>query len=431
MQKVRRRILPVLFGLYAIAYLDRANVAFAKLTMSADLGFSEAVFGLGAGLFFIGYLLLEIPGALIVQKWGGRLWFTRILVSWGICTILVGFVQNAQQFYVARLLLGVAEAGLFPGLVVYVNQWFPGRYRAVAIAGFVIATPVSLVLGAPISGLILQVDWLNLAGWRWMFILEGLPAVLFAFVTYFFMTDRPSQAKWLSAEERDWLNGELQNEQLQKLAHGKISVWKALRLPSVVMLALITFLTNIGIAGFFLWLPTTIHKASGLSPYLSATVSALPFAVGVVSVLLWGRSSDRTGRRILHTALPLLLSAIIFPITVIPGQPFGLVLFWLCLSSAAIYGQGPSFWVLPTMTLGASAAAAAVGLINSFGSLGSFVGPTVVGLLLTAQYPFSVAVGLLSLCFLLASVTTVFLGTRLSSSRQEGATEQGALRLER
>lgn len=416
MRKIGLRILPILFTLYAIAYLDRANIAFAKLTMAADLGFSEAVYGFGAGVFFIGYLLLEIPGALIVQKWGGRRWFTRILVSWGLCTVLVGFVQTANQFYAARFLLGAAEAGLFPGLIIYVNQWFPKRYRAQAIGAFVVATPISLVLGAPLSGLILKLNWLNMPGWRWVFILEGLPAVLFAFVTFFGLTDRPSDAKWLTEEERAWISDELEAEKRRKIAFGQLTVWRALRQPTVLMLAAITFLTNVGIMGFFLWLPTTIQKASGLPAYLSATISALPFAAGVLSVIVWGRLSDRSGDRIFHTAFPLLLAGLIFPLTTIPGQPFPLLLFLLCLSSAAIYGQGPSFWVLPTITLSESAAAASVGFINSIGALGSFAGPTIVGWLLTANYSFAVGVAFLSLCFLLAAATTRALGKRLRTA---------------
>ena len=219
--KIVRRVLPFLCLLYLAAYLDRANVAFAKLTMTADLHFSEAVYGFGAGIFFLGYLLLEIPGALIVERWGARRWFARILVTWGLCTIVVGFVRTPLQFYGARFLLGVAEAGFYPGIIVYLTHWFARGDRAKAMAGFIVAIPVSLVLGAPISALILKLHWLGLPGWRWVFILEGLPAIVLGIVTFFYLTDRPRDAMWLEPEERAWITQELEREKAEKIAAGK------------------------------------------------------------------------------------------------------------------------------------------------------------------------------------------------------------------
>src|ERR1700676_286507 len=209
MKKIRRRILPWVFLLYVIAFLDRANVAFAKLTMSADLAFSEAVYGLGAGLFFLGYFLLEIPGALIVQKFGARRWTARIMVSWGICTMLVGLVHTANQFYITRFILGAAEAGFFPGIILYLSQWFPSQHRGRATAGFLIASPIALTIGGPIAGLILKLNWFHLQGWQWVFILEGIPAILLGLATLWVMTDRPQLATWLEPEERDWVLNEL------------------------------------------------------------------------------------------------------------------------------------------------------------------------------------------------------------------------------
>jgi len=418
LRKVRRRILPFIFLLYVVAFLDRANVAYAKLSMSADLGFSEAVYGFGAGVFFVGYLLLEVPGALIVNRWGARRWFARILLSWGICTLFVGFVQTPRQFYFSRFLLGVAEAGFFPGVIVYLNQWFPPQYRARAVARFIMATPIALTIGGPISGLILQLDWFGLPGWRWVFILEGLPAIILGFVTWMYMTDRPNQARWLKPEERDWLCKELEAEARAKAGFGKITVFQALRQRNVIVLALMTFFANIGIQGFFLWLPTTLQKASGLPPYLSATISGLPFAVAVVSLLLFSWSTDRTGERHFHTAIPLILAGLIFPITTLPSLSFGWLLFWLCVSSFAIYGFGPSYWVLPTVTLRESAAAAAVGFINIFSGLGGFVGPTLIGAILTAQVPFRVVVFLLSFCFVCSGALTFALRGRTSDPHQ-------------
>jgi ACS family tartrate transporter-like MFS transporter len=237
-RKITRRLVPFAFVLYIIAYLDRANVGFAKLSMTADLSFSEAVFGFGSGIFFIGYLLLEIPGALIVERWSARKWIARILITWGFCTVLVGFVRTPGQFYAARFLLGTAEAGFYPGLVIYFSHWFAERDRARAMAGLISAIPVSLALGAPVSALILRVHWLSLPGWRWVFILEGLPAVVFGVVTLFYLTDHPREAKWLEPDEREWITAELEGEKQRKKAHGHIPVWAALRKPNVLLLAL-------------------------------------------------------------------------------------------------------------------------------------------------------------------------------------------------
>src|SRR4030095_1283767 len=237
-RKVAWRVLPLVFLLYIVAYLDRANVGFAKLRMASDLGFSEEVCGLGMGIFFIGYLVLEIPGALLVERWSARKWFARILLSWGFVSALTAFVQTPTQFYIARFLLGIAEAGFFPGIIVYFTHWFAGRDRARALSGLVLAVPFSLALGAPVSALLLDVQWFGLTGWKWMFTLEGIPAVVLGVVTLFCMTDRPRDAKWLTAEERDYLEGSLAAEAQAKLAYPKGSFWRVLRLPTVWLLAL-------------------------------------------------------------------------------------------------------------------------------------------------------------------------------------------------
>jgi ACS family tartrate transporter-like MFS transporter len=392
--------------------------------MSADLGFSEAVYGFGAGVFFVGYLLLEIPGALIVQRWGGRRWFARILISWGLCAALVGLIKTPNQFYVTRFFLGLAEAGLVPGVLVYLNQWFPKLYRAGAMARFFMASPIALVIGGPIAGLILKFNWLGKPGWRWVFILEAVPAILLGIVTFFIMTDRPEQATWLEPEEREWMRNELEIEKRQKASLGKVGVWQAMRQRNVLILASMTFLSNIGIAGFFLWLPTTVQKASGLPPYLAATISGLPFAVAVASQLSFSWSSDRTGERYLHTAVPLIMAGLIFPITTLPGLSFGWLLFWLCASSVAIYGYGPSYWVLPSLTLGEAAAATAFGFVNIGSGMGGFVGPAVVGKMLTVGYRFSVVVFLLSLTFIAAGTLTFALD-RGASRKSAQAPSQG------
>ena len=406
LRKIWRRIVPFIFVLYIVAYLDRANVAFAKLTMTADLRFSEAVFGFGAGLFFLGYFLLEIPGCLIVERWSARRWITRILISWGACTVLIGFVNTPVQFYLARFLLGVAEASFFPGIVVHLSHWFPERSRARALGGFITAVPVALALGAPVSGAILTVNWFGLSGWRWVFILEGLPAILLGMVTLFYLTDRPRQATWLKPEELSWLSAELESERTRKLKDRQITIWAALKQRDVLLLAFALFFSNIGAVGYLLWLPTIIHEISGLPAHFASALSAFPFAAGIVSIVLASRSSDRRGERRLHACVPMFLAGCLFALTSLPGQPFVVVLLWLCLTSAAKYAWPPSFWVLPTAALGESAAAAAIGLINSIGNLGGFIGPTVVGSILASNQPFSVAIVFLSACFFIGSALT-------------------------
>ena len=403
-KKIAWRILPFIFILYIIAYLDRANVAFAKLSMSEDLKFSELAFALGAGIFFIGYLVLEIPGALIVERGSARKWFARILITWGFCTILVGLVNTPKQFYVARFLLGVAEAGFFPGIIVYFTHWFPSRERARALSGLVMAIPISLALGAPISALILQhVDWLGLAGWRWMFILEGVPAILFGVITLYYFTDHPRDAKWLEPREREWITAELEAEKKQKQTRGHVSIWAALRQRNVLLLAFALCAANAGGIAFGFWLPTTIKNASNASNAAASAWSALPYFASLIFVFLAGRSSDRTGKRKLHTAVGQVLTGVFLAISTIPGQSFPAIMFWLCLTAAAAYSWPASFWVLPTLTLTESAAAASIGLINSVGNLGGFIGPYLFGYLRDAHWSHTGCLLLLAGFYLLAA----------------------------
>lgn len=406
-RKIFRRIVPFVFLLYIIAYLDRANVAFAKIPMAAELGFSEAVYGFGAGIFFLGYLLLEIPGGLIAQRWSARVWMARIMVTWGLCTVGVGFVHTPNQFYVTRTLLGIAEGGFFPCILVYLTHWFTAGDRAKSMAGFFMASPAALVIGAPLSALILRLDYLGIPGWRWMFILEGAPAILVGIVALGYMTDRPEQAKWLEPDERDWIRTELEKERDLRRPT-EVSVWKGLRNRNVLLLGLASCFGNIGIFAFILWLPSMILKASKLSLVWSTVYSALPFILAMISIRFFGWSSDRTGRRRLHTILPFVLAAVFFVLSAVPDQPFPLVLLWFCLTGAAAYSWGVSFWVLPTLILGETAAAAAFGLINIVGNLGSFLGPTIAGYILSQGYSFTVVVGFLSCSFLIGALLVSF-----------------------
>jgi len=378
-RKVAWRVLPLVFLLYIVAYLDRANVGFAKLRMAGDLKFSEEVFGLGMGIFFIGYLILEIPGALLVERWSARKWFARILISWGFISALTAFVRTPMQFYLARFFLGVAEAGFFPGLIVYFTHWFVSGDRARALSGLIIAVPLSLAIGAPVSALLLDVNWLGLAGWKWLFILEGLPAVLFGVATLFLLTDRPRDAKWLTPAERDYLESALTAEARAKEVAHNSKLWDALRLPNVWLLALGIFAANTGGYAIAFWLPTTIKSLSGGSDRSALIYSCLFFLCGLVSVIVSGQSSDRSGDRKWHCVAGQVATALFLAGSTIPGQPFPVVMAWLCLTGFAAYFWPSPFWALPTLTLTASAAAVAIGLINMCANLAGYLGNHVTG----------------------------------------------------
>jgi len=380
-RRIALRLLPFLWFLYMIAFVDRVNVAYAALEMSHDLGFSDRVFGLGAGIFFVGYVLLEIPGALLVERWSARRWIARIMISWGIVTALVGFVHTPRQFYTARFALGMAEAGFFPGIIVYLTHWFCRHDRTKAVAAFMAAIPLSNLIGSPIAGKILAIQWLGLPGWRWLFILEGLPAVLFGIVTLLYLTDRPSQATWLSADERRWISDELDRERLHKGVG--LTIWQALRHPNVAVLTIIYFLCTSSLYGFTIWLPTIIKRASGFSNGIVTLIVMLPYIGGLVATLVNGWHSDRTQERHWHTALPIFLAAASLLLAVVYESQLWTQLAFFTLFATSLNAYQPCFWALPTATLSESAAAASVGLINSIGNLGGFVGPYLLGYLAT------------------------------------------------
>lgn len=364
-----------------VAFLDRVNVSYAALEMSKDLGFNTEILGFGAGIFFVGYFLLEIPGTLLVENWSARLWLARIIISWGLLAVLTGFIRTPTQFYVARFVLGAAEAGFFPGVIVYLSHWFRQQDRAKAVAMFMAAIPVSNIIGAPVSGLILGVHWLGLAGWRWVFILEGVPALIFGVATIFYLTDWPREARWLTNEEREWITNELEQEKRARRDERAYSVWEAMRHRNVVLLALAYFCSVTSAYGFNFWLPTILKGLSGLSNLLVTGVAALPYCAGLLAMLIVGWNSDRTGERRWHTAVSLLAVSLGLVLSAVVNQRVGLAVAMFCLAGAGLYSYLPGFWALPTTFLTAAAAAAAIGLINSVGNLGGFVGPYVVGYL--------------------------------------------------
>jgi len=377
-RRIAERILPFLFILFVIAFLDRVNVSYAALEMTHDLNFSNGVFGLGSGIFFVGYLVFEIPGCLIVERWSARKWFARIMVSWGLVTALMAFIKTPMQFYVVRTLLGAAEAGFFPGIIVYLSHWFRAADRAKAGSIFMIAIPVANILGSPLAGWLLGVHWFHLQGWRWLFIVEGIPAVAFGIITAFYLTDWPREARWLTPEERNWITSELAREAGAKKAARSYSAWEALRQPVVIQLSLVYFCAVSCTYALTMWLPTILKRLSGKSDFAVTLLSMLPYVALLVAMLVNGWHSDRSGERRWHSVAPLILSTAAFAVFIFAGGNFSLAFACLMLASTA-NAFLPAFWTIPYAFLSDSGAAASTGLINSIGNLGGLVAPWVIG----------------------------------------------------
>ncbi len=378
LRKISRRIVPFIMLLYFIAFIDRVNIGFASLTMNKDLGFSPTVFGFGAGIFFIGYFLFEVPSNLILHKVGARIWIARVMITWGLVSGGMAFVQGSTSFYSLRFLLGAAEAGFFPGIILYLSYWFPARRRAAVTAVFMAAAPLSTALGSPISGALLEMHGLyGLAGWQWMFLIEAFPALVLGVVVLFYMTDRPEKARWLTDEERDWLVGTMNAEQAGKAGTANHSVWRGLADIRVLALSMVYFGTSAGLYTLGIWSPQII-KEFGLTAMEVGFVNALPAVVAVVAMVFWARHSDRADERTWHVVGACLVAAagLIFA-----GMATTLVAVMLALTlvNVGISSSKPPLWSMPTLFLSGSAAAAGIATINSIGNLGGFVGPTMIG----------------------------------------------------
>ena len=405
---VDRRLMPFILLLYIVSYLDRFNVSLAGLQMSKELGFSDSVFGLGSGIFFIGYFLLEIPGAVLAEVWSARKWIARILLTWGFLASATGFVHTPQQFYWARFLLGVAEAGFVPGILVYLSHWYRPEDRGKAIALFFAGIPASQALGGPLAALLLRLHWLGLSGWRWLLILEGIPAVALGIVTLFYLTEMPCDAKWLRPEEREWLASELEKEQASKAE--RISVGKALRDRRVLLLAAILFLGLNSNYGVSLWLPQMVQRLSVFGVSKVSLIAAVPSLCSLPLMLLVGWHSDRSGERIWHTIVPRVLSAaslITCFFSTAAGEMW-LSVAMLSLATIGFYCAHPGFWPLPNVFLGRAAAAASLGLINSFGNLGGFLGPYMLGALSDRTGGFGPGLLYLAGCSLASALLMLF-----------------------
>ena len=380
-RKVSRRLVPFLLLLYTLAYLDRVNVGFASLEMTKDLHFSNQVYGFGAGIFFLGYWLLEIPGAVLVERWSARKWISRIMLTWGAAAAATGLVNTAGEFYTARFVLGLAEAGFFPGIAVYFTHWFPAKERAKAFAGLLIGSAIAQIVGSPLSAALLHIQWLGWGGWRWLLILEGLPAVLAGIWVLFYLPDRPKDAKWLTAEERDWLTATLDSEKqaLAAKTHGS-STWKLLMRPEVFLLTAVWFLSTSVTNAFGLWLPKIVQGMSGFGTIATVLVAAIPYIAALPFSLLIGRTSDRTGERRWHAAGCMFLSAAGFALSQGTGNlAFGL--FGLTLAAMGSNARQAPFWTFASSMMTGTSSAVVIATISSFGQLGSFFVPYIVGFL--------------------------------------------------
>jgi MFS transporter, ACS family, tartrate transporter len=395
--KVWWRLLPLVIVAYLVAYIDRTNIAIAALTMNQDLGFSAYLFGWGAGIFFLGYALFEVPSNMILHRVGARRWIARIMITWGIVSGLMAAVSGPISFLALRFLLGVAEAGFFPGMILYFTYWFPARYRARVISTLFVAVPVANGLASVISGAILGMDGiLGLRGWQWVFIIEAIPAVLLAFVVLKYMTERPSVAAWLKPEEREWLETELQAEQRDIETRHRLNVLQSLTDPRVLALSFIYFASATASYGIAFFLPQIV-KALGQSNFMTGVLSGIPYFVGVLGLLAFGYSSDRMKERRIHLICSSSLAAIGFLGMAMVGTSYWALVF-MSLATMGIYGSRPTFWPMPSLFLTGTAAAAGIALINSLGNLGGYVGPMIVGWIRDSTQSFEMALYFLAGC---------------------------------
>ncbi|EHB68359.1 MFS transporter [Paenibacillus lactis] len=382
-RKVTLRLIPFLFLCFTISILDRVNIGFAALRMNEDLNFSDAVYGFGAGIFFIGYFLLEVPGSAMMSRIGARRWISRIMISWGIIAIVMAFIQTPLQFYIVRFLLGVAEASFYPCMVHYLSGFFQQKHHAKAIAGFMIAIPAANAIGSPLSTFLLQLDWLGLAGWQWMFILEAIPAVILGIICYFYLTDRIEDAKWLTQDEKKWLLDVTTREDLEKQKVKKYTFAQVFRDRDVLILSLGYFFWMFGYYGINMFLPTIsrgLTETTGLSLQNMGWVLGLMYLCAMVVMYLIGKSSDKSNERKFHVAGCLTVSAVAMILSVFTAE-FSTVgaFILLTISLCGAFGAYSPFWAIPPSFITGAAAGGAIALINSIGNLGGFFGPYFVG----------------------------------------------------
>ena len=378
-RKITWRLIPFLMLLYFVAFLDRINVGFAALTMNKEIGLTAQMFGLGSGIFFLGYFAFEVPSTVILHKVGARFWIGRVMITWGLVSVAMAFARGPISFYVLRFLLGLAEAGFFPGIILYLSYWFPSHHRSAVTAMFMAAAPMAGLIGSPVSGALMGLNGLmGLHGWQWLFLVEGIPALVLGLVTFRFLTDRPADAAWLTAEERNWLTQAILAEQAAIKDPRSHSAWRALMDWKVLALSLAYFGTSAGLYTIGFWAPLIV-KGLGFSVFKIGFLVAIPNLIAVVGMVLWSRNSDRTGERYWHAAIACVIAAVGMAMAARAGSSAILAITGLSLTAFGVSAAKPPLWSLPTMFFGGTAAAASIGLINSLGTLGGFVGPYMIG----------------------------------------------------
>jgi ACS family tartrate transporter-like MFS transporter len=423
LRRVRRRVMPLIVLLYFVAYLDRNNVGFAKLTMSEDIGLSASAYGLGAGIFFLGYALLEIPSNGGMYRFGARRWIARILISWGIFATAMALVNGETTFYVVRFLLGAAEAGFFPAILFYLTLWFPAAQRVTVLGIFILAQPISNALGAPVSGLLLQLEGvMGLHGWQWLYIIEGIPAILLGVLTPILMTDRPSHAKWLETDEREWLTKTMDEELAHKQKGAPHHFLAGLKDPRTIAYSALYFGLVCGIYGLGLWMPTIVAALGKFNTTEVGFIVAIPYTIAAVFVYFWGRRSDRTGNRVMHASISMVMAAIglVAAGSLVQVNAI-LALIALTLAAMGIYSAIAPFLAMPSTALVGAAAAAGLAMVNSLGNLGGFVAPYAVGLLNDATGDNRSGLVFLAACLAITALAT-FLYAR---KRPEGHVKPG------
>lgn len=428
MTKVTRRLIPFLILLYFVNYLDRVNIAFAGPNgMNEDLAMSAKMFGFASGIFFLGYVLLEVPSNLALHRFGGRRWLARIMLSWGIISTAIAFVPNAETLIVLRFLLGVAEAGFFPGIILYLTFWFPEKQRSRAVSLFMVAVPVSTAIGATLSSLI--IDWghglFGLDGWRVMFLVEGLPAIVLAFACWFYLTDRPAVATWLETDEKSWLETILDYERSTAESGQHWPLKKALSHPRILALAFIYFGITYGLYAVGFFLPTIVagfqeQYGTHLSIIERGLVTAVPYVVAAIVMVPWARHSDRTGERVWHVAIPAIVGGVSIPVALYMTDPY-LAMVAVTLSTCSVMCALPVFWSLPSTFLTGLAAAGGIALINSIGNLSGFGGPYITGWLTGMTGNAKLAMWVVGVLSLAAAAVVVYLGAKPRPVEQQQA----------
>ena len=415
--KLTWRIMPFLFLLYIIAYIDRINVGFAALQMQQQLGFSDAVYGAGAGVFFTGYMLFQVPSNWMLEKVGARRWIAFLIFTWGIVSCSMMFITSVKSFYTMRFLLGVTEAGFFPGMIFYLKLWFPAAARARSVALFMTASPMAGVVGGPISGALLNLKHAGLAGWQWMFLLEGVPAILMSGVVLYYLKDKPQDAPWLSESECNWLVGKLEAER-HAVHASDMKMWHVIKLPSVWLLTFVYFGMSATIYGITFWLPKLIRAQAGFSNLQIGFLSAIPYVAAAVVMVLVGQSSDRTGERRWHIAACALVGMIALIVAAYTST-FAIMLAAISVALMAANSMYGPFWALPPALLPSAISAVSIAFINSLGNLGGFAGPYAIGLLKTSSGAYRQ--GLLAVSAVLAVTACITLVLRSPSRKPKEA----------